>query len=50
MDHNNDGIVDSDDQLAGEYGEYSDMAGGGEEGGELTPEEEDLMNSPDEEL
>lgn len=50
MDHNNDGMVDSDDQLAGEYGEYSDMAGGGEEGGELTPEEEDLMNSPDEEL
>ena len=49
-DHNNDGMVDSDDQLAGEYGEYSDMAGGGEEGGELTPEEEDLMNSPDEEL
>lgn len=50
QDQNNNGIVDSDDQLAGEYGEYSDMAGGGEEGGELTPEEEDLMNSPDEEL
>ena len=50
QDQNNNGIVDSDDQLAGEYGEYSDMAGDGEEGGELTPEEEDLMNSPDEEL
>ena len=46
-DSNNDGIVDQDDQLHSEYGEYSDMAAGGEESG-LTPEEEDIMNTPEE--
>lgn len=48
-DANQDGVVDQDDRLHSEYGEYSDMAAGGEEG-ELTPEEEELMGSPDEEL
>ena len=46
-DANQDGVVDQDDQLHQEYGEYSDMSAGGEE---LTPEEEELIGSPDEEI
>ena len=46
-DSNSDGVVDQDDQLHSEYGDYSDMAASGEESG-LTPEEEDIMNTPEE--
>ena len=41
-----------DDQLSGErdeYGEYADM-GGSEGENELTPEEQELMNEPNEDL
>ena len=51
-DTNNDGMRSEDDRLSGdhdEYGEYADM-GGSEGENELTPEEQELMNEPNEDL
>ena len=48
-DSNNDGSIDQDDQLRNEYGEYSDMGANMEGEAEgLTPEEQDIMNEPEE--
>lgn len=49
LDSNNDGSIDQDDQLHNEYGEYSDMGANMEGEAEgLTPEEQDIMNEPEE--
>lgn len=49
LDSNSDGSIDQDDQLHNEYGEYSDMGANMEGEAEgLTPEEQDIMNEPEE--